>query len=73
MRTVHGRALPVSSDQSLMPNIWRDYAPWRANENGCVAHGRTLQQARHSAPVHHQMSDLYHSDILLTRARGIDL
>jgi hypothetical protein len=36
-RTVHGRALPVSSDQSPMPNIWCDYAPWRANENSCVA------------------------------------
>jgi hypothetical protein len=45
MRTVRGRALPVLSDQSLMPNIWCDYAPWRANENSCVAH-RTFQQAR---------------------------
>jgi hypothetical protein len=37
MRTVHGRALPVNSDQSPMPNIWYDYAPWHANENSCVA------------------------------------
>jgi hypothetical protein len=29
-----------------MPNIWCASAPLRTNENSCVAHGRTLQQAR---------------------------
>ena len=42
-RTVHGRALPVSSGQSPMPSIWCDYAAWRANESSCVA--------RHNAPA----------------------
>jgi hypothetical protein len=36
MRTGRGRALPVSSGQSLMPSTWCDYAAWRANESSCV-------------------------------------
>ena len=42
MRTVRGRALPVSSGQSPMPSIWRDYAAWRANESSCATRQNAL-------------------------------
>ena len=42
MRTVRGRALPVSSGQSPMPSIWCDYAAWRANESSCVTRQNAL-------------------------------
>jgi hypothetical protein len=43
MRTVHGPALSVGSDQSPMPNIWCGCAAWPTNESSC--------EARQNAPI----------------------